>query len=63
MTKNNSELRRIDKKLAKAIDEQKQKIKEITHIDKVSDQQASESLFQKFQRLEFTRKNKNKVKF
>ena len=63
MTKSNSELRRIDKKLAKAIDEQKIKIREITNIEKISDQQASESLFQKFQRLEFTKKNKDRVKF
>lgn len=63
MTKNNSQLRRIDNKLAKAIDDQKAEIKKFTNIEKISDQQASESLFQKFQRLEFTRKNKNKVRF
>ncbi len=63
MTKSNSELRRIDKKLARAIDEQKKKIREITKIEKITDQQASESLFQKFQRLEFTRKNKKEIQF
>jgi len=63
MTKNNSELRRIDKKLAKAIDDQKIKLREITNIEKISDQQASESLFQKFQRLEFAKKNKKEIRF
>lgn len=59
MTKRNSQLRRIDNKLAKAMDEQKKKLKEMTGFEKITDQQASESLFEQFQKM----KKRREVKF
>ena len=63
MTKNNSELRRIDKKLAKAMDEKKKELRELTGMEKISDQQASESLFNQFQKFKLMKLKMKDVKF